>query len=643
MLEQLARDTTGWNARAVEFFELLGTTQYLNHLRPENHRTPDIRQGNRMELLDTPFDAIAHTADVRRIANRRGKHNIPNVGIFLWRLQAYRMEKAAARSLGNGRFTFSQLGRDMTLFNQPQTETDIAHIAEEVNVPGMLRRRLLFDELEILRRNLAEGKTKPVELLKECIYFGDRPVLEIFLPGSGAPISPEQIMICDLSKWDAAGWQPPASQTFKKPDGTIAATTVSIDPMTGRIAFVAGAAPAEIWVSYSYGFSGDIGGGPYDRRESILQTLEEDKEKKVDWQAGVSKSPDPVDGELIRDNITDVIKEWNKQPAGTRGIITIMDNGSYTAGNEAIEIPEGSSLLVIAADWPPSEKPDLPGQEQRKLGAVTPARLRPHVQGDLSAKGTATPESTKPGTLTMNGLLIEGKMTVKAGNLGSLQLSHCTLVPEKGGLQIESLNRHTQVTLDGVICGPVDLADDVPVLSVRDSIIDAGGGTAISAPEAECELQAVTIFGSSKMQQLESGNCIYTNKIFVEQRQSGCMRFSYVPDGSRTPRRYRCQPDLALNERARELQKDSAADLPASEKTYILGRLTPAFTSTHYGDPAYGQLGIAGAVEIRTGAEEEREMGAFYYLKRPQREKNLLSSLDEYLRFGLEAGVYYVT
>jgi len=45
--------------------------------------------------------------------------------------------------------------------------------------------------------------------------------------------------------------------------------------------------------------------------------------------------------------------------------------------------------------------------------------------------------------------------------------------------------------------------------------------------------------------------------IFVEQRQSGCMRFSYVPDGSGTPRRYRCQPDLALNERAKELRKDS--------------------------------------------------------------------------------------
>ena len=33
MLEQLARDVTGWDARAVEFFQLLATTQYMNHLR----------------------------------------------------------------------------------------------------------------------------------------------------------------------------------------------------------------------------------------------------------------------------------------------------------------------------------------------------------------------------------------------------------------------------------------------------------------------------------------------------------------------------------------------------------------------------------------------------------------------------------
>ena len=44
MLEELARDVTGWAAHAVEFFELLGWTQWVrNHLRLHSLRLPDIR------------------------------------------------------------------------------------------------------------------------------------------------------------------------------------------------------------------------------------------------------------------------------------------------------------------------------------------------------------------------------------------------------------------------------------------------------------------------------------------------------------------------------------------------------------------------------------------------------------------------
>ena len=36
-------------------------------------------------------------------------------------------------------------------------------------------------------------------------------------------------------------------------------------------------------------------------------------------------------------------------------------------------------------------------------------------------------------------------------------------------------------------------------------------------------------------------------------------------------------------------------------------------------------------------------MGAFSFLKQPQRTANLQSNLEEYLRFGLEAGIFFVT
>ena len=89
MLEQLAFDTTGWPAHAVEFFELLGWTQNYNHVRLHRPATVDVRRTDRLDLLDTAFDETAHSVDVRHIASRRGRHNIPNVGLFLWRLQAF--------------------------------------------------------------------------------------------------------------------------------------------------------------------------------------------------------------------------------------------------------------------------------------------------------------------------------------------------------------------------------------------------------------------------------------------------------------------------------------------------------------------------------------------------------------------------
>ena len=44
MLEQLARDVTDWPARAVEFFEQLATTQYMNHVRLHAPATAPVRE-----------------------------------------------------------------------------------------------------------------------------------------------------------------------------------------------------------------------------------------------------------------------------------------------------------------------------------------------------------------------------------------------------------------------------------------------------------------------------------------------------------------------------------------------------------------------------------------------------------------------
>src|SRR4030042_1010318 len=164
VLEQLAHDITGWPSHAVEYFKLLITNQHLNHIRLNSLATVDLRAANELELLGGPFETATHTAEVRRIASNRGKYNIPNIGLFLWQIQNYFMLQSTPRKIDDVRYTFSPLGNDIPLFNRPQTETEITHLAEEINVPGLLRRRALYKELEDLREMLQDGSGRSREL-----------------------------------------------------------------------------------------------------------------------------------------------------------------------------------------------------------------------------------------------------------------------------------------------------------------------------------------------------------------------------------------------------------------------------------------------------------------------------------------------
>lgn len=641
VLEQLAHDTTGWNARAVEFFELLETTQNYNHVRLDNLRTPDLRRTNELELVDTAFDIAAHTGDVRSITSGRGWHNINNVGIFIWRLQSYSVPKSSARpvtSPTDGRYTFNPLGQDGPLFNRPQTETEITHLAEEVNVPGLVRRRPLYDELEARRQTLVDGGA-PVP-----IYFGPQPVFQIFVQTNpGDPfneVASDEILICNLSEPPTPVpdvWLRPATTKLYQPKsgGPKQPRNIKLaaDPFLGRLAFPKNVKPNDVRLTYPYGFSGDVGGGPYDRRASVAEVLTRD----VSWQVGVSKEVTPVAGKMFA-TIAGAIAEWNTQPAGTVGVIAIMDCATYEenlAGPNRIKIPEGSQLLIVAADWPEVPVPGgIPGQMERRAGDLEPDERRPHVLGNIAATGTAKADSEIPGELDLNGLLIEGKLTIEGtlnGNLGSLDISHCTLVPDKGGLAVNTKNNQLRIRLNRSICGPISAPKTVPSIMIVESIVDGAGADAISAAGTAVEIEKATVFGRASTLQVEAGNSIFTDRLTAVRRQVGCVRFSYLPETSKVPRRFRCQPDLALK------------DAPAADKDVIRARLVPSFTSQRYGHYAYGQLSRTCAVEINTGADDGSEMGVFSFLRQPQRLTNLQTGLDEYLRFGLEAGVILVT
>ncbi len=634
MLEQLARDTTGWPARAVEFFDLVATTQHVNHPRLHSTRTPDLRDAARLELIDTAFDVHAHTADVRSITRARGRHNLPNVGLFLWRLQAYAVERTQARAVADptdGRYWLHPYGIDVPLVNRPQTETEITRLADEVNVPGRLRRRPLYDELTQRRAAFVAGEAPAP------VFFGDQPPVEVFLDGADDPLAPEQILICTLAQWDASGWSPPASTLLVAPDGTTLDTRVAVDPELGRLAVLGGPpAPARVEARWACGFPGDVGGGPYDRQDSPDAALT----RTPMWTASVGADADFA-------TLADAVAVWNAQPPGTVGGLALVDNATYAAELAEpghIRIPEGSLLVIVAATL----------DADRRL---EPLDRRAHLLGDVEVQGTAPAASDTPGTLVLDGLLIEGEVRVwgtGTDHLGGLRIAHSTVgmhdASTPRGVHVGAgagANPELALDLDHVVCGRVEAPETVRRVRIRDSVIQAADvalGGAAGAPGPPAILERSTVFGRVRVRELtRASECVFSDPVEADRLQTGCVRYSVVPAGSRTPRRFHCQPDLALRRRAEALGLASVADLPPDERDRIRRRLRPTFTAVRYGDPAFAQLAESCAVEIRTGAEDGSEMGVWNALQQPQRIANLEASLADFLRIGLDAGLLFVT
>ena len=221
-------------------------------------------------------------------------------------------------------------------------------------------------------------------------------------------------------------------------------------------------------------------------------------------------------------------------------------------------------------------------------------------------RGTAPTDSASPGSLTLDGLLLDGAVDVAAGHLGALHLSHCTLAPGTTAVSIGA-NRELHLSVDHSITGELTPGDAIPHVTIVDSIVDGAlAGRAVT-------VVAATIFGTTTAETIEATDSIFTDAVTIERRQIGCVRFSYLAADSMSPRRYRCAPAEGVT-------------------------LRPAFVSTSFGHAAYAVLAPGCPDAIARGAEDGSEMGAWHHLDVPQRLDNLRRTLDEYLRFGLEAG-----
>jgi hypothetical protein len=421
-----------------------------------------------------------------------------------------------------------------------------------------------------------------------------------------------------------------------------------VDPVLGRLAFATGQSPKEgVWVSYHYGFSADMGGGEYDR------LLSQPLEYKL-YRVGM--------GGDFR-SIHAALRHWENYDATAypHAVIEIVDSGVYVEQIN-VTLKKGQSLQLRAAN---RQRPVL-----RLLDWHTDKPDSLSVTGESGSR------------FTLDGLLVTGRGLMIEGNITEVTIRHSTLVPgwsigtdcephRPAEPSLELFSPHACVVIEHSIIGSIQVHPLIPreeteveskpqtksaaaesgcsgvghgfrvdpiCLKITDSILDATdpGKEAIGAPgcpvaHARLTIERCTVFGQIQVHAIDLGeNCIFQGKITVARSQEGCLRFCYVTPGSRTPRRYECQPDQATS--------GKSGDEKASEAS----RVEPRFNSNRYGRPDYCQLSNDCAEEITSGADDESEMGAFHDLFQPQKATNLRARLDEYTPAGMDAGIIFI-
>jgi hypothetical protein len=257
MLEELARDVTGWPARLVEFFATLGWTQALrNHVRPGAGGWTDLRSTAVAERIGGAFDATTRSADMRPFVGMTGRHGVPKIGFFLWRLRPQQFDGVSARAVSvpaDWRWRASPLGQDAPLFIRLRREDDEAGQATELHLPGPIRPGLLHADLVAARAAMAAAS----ELVGPFGGGGGETSLSLTLlhnDGTEEAVPAHRVRCMALEPW-------------ARPLGDL----VGVDVRRGRIALGEALSVTGVRVGMVAASVADLGGGTYGRAAWLLR------------------------------------------------------------------------------------------------------------------------------------------------------------------------------------------------------------------------------------------------------------------------------------------------------------------------------------------------------------------------------------
>lgn len=663
LIEELASDIAGHDARAVEFFRRLARTRHgfdppiglvpglsafrtpaallagpppaavIEGLSGPYTRTPaggyaDLRNAHGAANAGTAFDEFAYTADFRRGRQSTGWHNIPHLGVFVWWLTAYPVSNATPveRPACPGQFTFDPTGRDMKLFApSARARVDFADTwvaPNEWELPVAVRRTLW-------------------RLLPDALY-------------------PNAFSI-GLGSGQAAVVQP--------------AGLFHIDPETGHFRFLGARPPGAVAVSCAFGFSAPIGAGGHNPGalpalatppatvrlaggaglESALGAIAADTTVQfTDSTTFAGPHTDPGTNATPPANVALVAV------AGARPVLRWTSPGSWTlTGRGGTLLLQGLWLqgadLVLAGAWdrvvlrlctidPGSADPKVAGGFLTAIDGVALAPSRIFVEGQVNALMVQTcitgPIRTRQGgaiaTFSASDSIIQGLPTHAPGAAGPLydpaDLAARLRIPGNAAAApvLAALGAAGQAALTAYVPGTRVAASLLAALQAALAGLDpaqmqaefplALADLALGADSGSASLARTTVLGPVVLHQVSASECILDDVATVDDPQAGCVRFSTLAAGNNLHAPYRC------------------ATVPPRG---------PILQSRQFGAPAYARLradadrailpGLPGqpAASVRQGAANGAEPGAFAGEAQALAQRGLAQKLEEYSPIGL--------
>jgi hypothetical protein len=654
ILEEIAADITGWDARVVEFCRRMGRTRHgldpaigpmLGVEFPDRLQAAqgligarthtgiggwaDLRNRYGAEKAHTAFDEFFHMADLRRGVGHVGWYDIPRLGVFLWGLISFSMDQTTPVPLAGcpGHFTFDPTGRLIPLYAAASR--------------------------------------------REAKQFGDKwiPPDEWQLP---TPISTA------LLEAELANLYPHSVAVFQQPGADyvlVPPASVKIYPELGRFRFT-GQGP--VLGTYHYGFSAPIGAGPYDRRKLGIDATPVPQPETLTAPAAAinaaAAGTTTIDDSLTHTSAADVsgitsatIRAQNERRpllrlapgdhwrlSGSAGSTLFVD-GLFVSGGDIVLEAEFDTVTLRCVAFDPGSEGKPPDAFQKSAdgrdlvpthvwveGRVHQLVVERSILGPIRTRNNGLLEnleitdsilqdlrSSAAGPIAVSDIKDPTRFAIRLRDANDplSQLIRNSL-PQSVKDELAAYDSSTQpsATLQSQIVSYLN--DLIAANSVTRAQLEAAfplelADAAIALSEGDVNLQRVTVLGQTFVHHLEASEVILDDVAFIEDPQSGCVRFSAWSTGSIIPRQF-----------------ESVEIAPRS----------PIFSTRVFGQPGYGQLrqnadravlAPAGGA-ILTGAQNGSEMGAFSDQKNAIKERSLLIKYQEFMPLGLVPVIIYV-